>query len=157
MPANLGAWLERLLEAQAQDFDRAFAEIREGKKQTHWMWFVFPQVPREGDSPTASRYAVPSVEHAAAFLKHEVLGRNYLEIVREVRRQLLESVASQKVLGLLGKPDHLKFVSSVTLMGAVARRNGLTDVANVCDGCLELAYSDGMSKCALTEAFLRET
>lgn len=156
MATDLDEWIARLLEAHGQDFDRALAEIRGGKKQTHWMWFVFPQAPRQGESSTASQYAVPSVKHAAAFLKHEVLGRNYLEITREARQQLLESASSQKVLGLFGKPDHLKFVSSVTLMGAVARRNGLTDVADVCDECLEFAYSDGMSECALTRAFLKE-
>ena len=156
MATDLEEWIARLLEAHDQDFGRALTEIRRGRKQTHWMWFIFPQVPREGDSPTASRYAVPSMEHAAAFLKHEVLGRNYLEITREARRQLIESSAQHKVLDLFGKPDHLKFVSSLTLMGASARRNELSDIANLCEGCLELAYSDGMSECALTKAFLKE-
>jgi len=153
---DLDAWTLRLLEAHVRDFDRALAEIRSGKKQTHWMWFVFPQVPREGDSSTASRYSVPSMEHAVAFLRHDVLGRNYLEIAREAREQLLASAAPQKVLNLFGKPDHLKFVSSLTLMGVAARRNGLMEFATVCEGCLEIAYSDGMSECVITKAFLKE-
>jgi len=153
---ELGPWLERFIDAHERDFDRALAEIRGGKKQTHWMWFVFPQRPRQGESLTASRYAVPSVEYAAAFLQHDVLGRNYLEIAREARRQLVGSATPKKVEGLFGSPDHLKFVSSLTLMGAVARRNGLTELADVCDECLDLAYSDGMSECELTKDFLEE-
>ena len=151
---DIDSWLERFVEEHSRSFESALAEIAAGKKGTHWMWFVFPQVPRRGDSPTAARYAVPSLDHAIAFVSHPVVGANYATIVSEALRHLEKSSSSTKVLDLFGRPDHLKFVSSVTLMGAASRRAGIEDLARDCERALEIARADGMSDCAMTRAFL---
>ena len=154
MAHDVDTWLEDFVAAHERDFQQALGEIRAGRKATHWMWYIFPQVNREGASGTAVRYSVPSIEHAMAFLCHPTLGANYLAITREARMQLEVSTRPEKVLALFEHPDHLKFVSSVTLMGEVARRAGLTTIAYECETSLALAYADGMSECEVTKSFL---
>src|SRR5579872_106373 len=77
MGMGTGDDLQRFVEAQDEGgtFDRALAEIGAGRKASHWMWFVFPQIAGLGRSPTSARYAIASLEEARAYLVHEVLGR----------------------------------------------------------------------------------
>ena len=66
--------LQRFLNAQESTFDQARAELEMGQKQSHWMWFIFPQIKGLGSSPTAQRFAIASLDEGAAYLEHEVLG-----------------------------------------------------------------------------------
>lgn len=152
----VAAWLADFEAGHARDFSRALREIEAGKKRTDWMWFVFPQVSGLGRTPTSVRFAVPSIEHGRAFLTHPVLGSNFLHIVKAARRHLEAGVGTGRVRSLFGQPDDRKFVSSITLMGGLGQREGLTDVANECAACLELAFADGMSGCRTTIDFLKE-
>ena len=106
--------LERFVEAQAPVIDDVRAELRVGRKRTHWMWFVFPQIAGLGSSAMAVRFAIGSRAEARAYLAHPVLGKRLRDGVRLVidsRRPLAE---------VFGPPDDMKFRSCVTLFSAVA-------------------------------------
>jgi uncharacterized protein (DUF1810 family) len=104
--------LERFLAAQdaGGTYERALEELRRGRKTTHWMWFVFPQVAGLGRSPTAQRYAISSLDEARAYLAHEVLGPR----LRECARAVAEVTAASAV-EVLGGIDAQKLRSSMTL------------------------------------------
>lgn len=104
--------LERFVTAQAPIYDRVLAELRAGRKQTHWMWFVFPQIAGLGRSAMAGFYAIASLEEACAYLAHPVLGVR----LRECTRAALASRRSASAV--FASPDDLKFRSSMTLFGA---------------------------------------
>ena len=106
--------LERFVEAQAPVIEHALAELRAGRKRTHWMWFVFPQIAGLGSNAMAVRYAIRSRGEACAYLDHPALGERLRECVRLV-------IASQRPLAeVFGPPDDMKFRSCVTLFSAVA-------------------------------------
>jgi uncharacterized protein (DUF1810 family) len=106
--------LERFVEAQAPVIDDVLAELRAGRKRTHWMWFVFPQIAGLGSSAMAVRYAIGSPAEARAYLAHPLLGERLRECVRMV-------IASRRTLAeVFGPPDDMKFRSCVTLFSAVA-------------------------------------
>lgn len=107
--------LNRFVEAQAVVFETALAELRDGRKQSHWMWFVFPQIAGLGGSPTARTYAIRSRAEARAYLDHELLG----DRLRDCCEALLPH-AGRPVRDILGTPDDLKLRSSMTLFDAVA-------------------------------------
>lgn len=108
--------LERFVEAQADGVhERAVAELRGGRKRSHWMWFVFPQVAGLGSSPTAVRYAVRSRAEAEAYLAHPVLGPRLLEATDTVH-----DAPAPDVVTLLGQVDALKLRSSMTLFAETA-------------------------------------
>jgi uncharacterized protein (DUF1810 family) len=92
-------------------YDRALAELRAGRKRTHWMWFVFPQLAGLGRSATAQRYAIQSLDEARAYLAHPVLG----ERLREACRALLAAPPGLSAQDILGGVDALKLRSSMTL------------------------------------------
>ncbi len=102
--------LARFLTAQEGTFDTACEELRNGRKHTHWIWFIFPQIEGLGSSETARRYAIRSLDEAKAYAGHPVLGQRLLE-------------ATEAALGsgvrnpfqLFGSPDDMKFRSSMTL------------------------------------------
>lgn len=102
--------LQRFVAAQAGSFDRALAELEAGRKESHWMWFIFPQSRGLGHSPTAVRYAIGSLDEARAFLAHPVLGPRLLRCTEAVIASHAPSLHA-----LFGAPDDLKFVSSMTL------------------------------------------
>jgi uncharacterized protein (DUF1810 family) len=104
--------LERFVAAQdhAGTFDAALAELRAGRKRSHWMWFVFPQIAGLGQSPTSRRYAISSLEEAREYLAHPVLGPRLIECARVVGE--LEERSAQDVFGGI---DALKLRSSMTL------------------------------------------
>ncbi|MEI9891537.1 MAG: DUF1810 domain-containing protein [Caulobacteraceae bacterium] len=102
--------LDRFVKAQAGAYDRALAELQGGKKRSHWMWFVFPQLVGLGSSPTAATYAIRSLAEARAYLQHPVLGARLVESV-----QAANAVQGRSAADIFGYPDELKFRSCLTL------------------------------------------
>jgi uncharacterized protein (DUF1810 family) len=107
--------LHRFVAAQDGVFDTALAELRAGRKRTHWMWFVFPQIAGLGSTPTAQRYALSGLGEARAYLAHPVLGPR----LREASRAVLD-VEGRSAHQILGHPDDLKLRSSMTLFARAA-------------------------------------
>jgi uncharacterized protein (DUF1810 family) len=107
--------LQRFVDAQAPVYDRVCAELRNGRKQSHWMWFIFPQIAGLGHSAMAQRYAISSLDEARAYLKHVILGPRLLECT-----QLLLQVDGKSAYDILGSPDDTKFHSCMTLFGRAA-------------------------------------
>ena len=107
--------LQRFLDAQAPIYPRVVDELRRGQKQTHWMWFVFPQLAGLGHSAMAQRFAIASREEAVAYLGHGVLGPRLRECTA-----LVTAVEGRTAREILGSPDDVKFQSSMTLFGAVS-------------------------------------
>jgi len=105
--------LERFVTAQQGVYEQALAEIRAGAKQSHWMWFVFPQLEGLGRSATALVFAIGSLEEARAYLRHPVLGARYLECVSE-----LQDLPNADPIAAFGEVDALKLRSSLTLFEA---------------------------------------
>ena len=107
--------LERFVDAQAPVIDDVKAELRAGRKRTHWMWFVFPQLAGLGRSRMAKRYALTSRGEAEAYLAHETLGPRLRECTA-----LVNDIEGRSANDIFGSPDDLKFRSSMTLFEAVA-------------------------------------
>ena len=102
--------LNRFIEAQDSVIESVYAELRTGRKTSHWMWFIFPQIRGLGHSPTALRFAISSLAEAQAYLQHPILGprlRTCTEMVNAINGRSIE--------GIFGFPDHLKFRSCMTL------------------------------------------
>jgi uncharacterized protein (DUF1810 family) len=110
-PHDLG----RFVTAQSASYDRALAEIRGGRKRSHWMWYVFPQLQGLGRSETAQRYAIKSRAEALAYLRHPVLGPRLVECVSA----LLE-IDGHSATEIFGFPDDLKLRSCATLFASVS-------------------------------------
>lgn len=107
--------LDRFVQAQNPVFGAVQAELARGRKQTHWMWFVFPQVAGLGFSAMSQRYAIGSRAEAEAYLAHPLLGPRLIECTR-----LVLAVDGRTLNAILGAPDDSKFRSSMTLFGAVS-------------------------------------
>lgn len=110
--------LERFVAAQDRVFDQVCSELKQGKKRSHWMWFVFPQIRGLGHSDMAQRYAIGSREEAQAYLDHPVLGPR----LRQCASHLMQ-VEGRSIGEILGYPDDLKLRSSMTLFARVAKDN----------------------------------
>jgi uncharacterized protein (DUF1810 family) len=110
--------LQRFLDAQDPVFDQVCAELRRGRKTSHWMWFIFPQIRGLGHSEMAVEYAISSRQEAEAYLKHPLLGTRLRECV-----QLVNRVEGRSVEQIFGYPDHLKFHSSITLFATATADN----------------------------------
>jgi uncharacterized protein (DUF1810 family) len=107
--------LQRFVDAQDAVYGRVCAELKNGRKQSHWMWFVFPQIAGLGHSAMAQRYAISSLAEAKAYLDHPILGPRLRECVR-----LVLAVHGRSVHEILGSPDDLKFRSCLTLFAHAA-------------------------------------
>ena len=107
--------LQRFVEAQATVFEQVLKELREGRKHSHWMWFVFPQITGLGRSETARFYAITGIEEARAYLEHPLLGPR-LERCAKIIEPQLQWTARQ----IFGSPDDLKLQSSMTLFCVAA-------------------------------------
>jgi len=107
--------LDRFVEAQAPVYDRALAELKAGRKQSHWMWFVFPQIAGLGHSPMAQHYAIQNLTEARAYLTHPLLGAR----LRECTQTVLD-VEGRTAHEIFGSPDDLKFRSCMTLFDLAA-------------------------------------
>jgi uncharacterized protein (DUF1810 family) len=107
--------LDRFVRAQAADYAAALAEVRAGRKETHWMWYVFPQLAGLGSSPTARRYAITGRAEAEAYLAHPVLGPRLVEVAEAAL-----AVAGRSARDVFGPPDDLKLRSCATLFARVS-------------------------------------
>ena len=112
--------LDRFVEAQAGDYERALAELRSGRKRSHWMWYVFPQLAGLGFSPTSRRYAIKSLAEARAYLAHPVLGPRLIECV-----QAALDVEGRSAHEIFGSPDDMKLKSCATLFACVSPAGSL--------------------------------
>ena len=110
--------LERFVEAQDPVYARVCAELRNGAKRTHWMWFVFPQIEGLGHSEMARRYAIASLEEAQEYLAHPILGARLRECV-----EILNGVEGRSISQIMGYPDDMKLRSSLTLFARATPDN----------------------------------
>jgi len=110
--------LQRFVDAQDPVYARVCAELGAGRKKSHWMWFIFPQIQGLGYSPLAQKFAIASLEEAKAFLDHPVLGARLRECCR-----LVNQVEGRPIDDIFGYPDDLKFRSSMTLFARAASDN----------------------------------
>jgi uncharacterized protein (DUF1810 family) len=107
--------LSRFVHAQEQNYDQALRELKLGRKQGHWMWYVFPQVDGLGSSPTAKLYSIKSEDEARAYLKHPTLGPRLHECAKAIL-----GVDGKSAREILGSPDDLKLKSCATLFAHVS-------------------------------------
>lgn len=110
--------LERFIEAQDGVYDTVKSEILSGKKKTHWMWFIFPQIVGLGESDTSNYYAIKSYDEALEYLKHEILGERLIEITSILLT--LDKSDPEKIFGSI---DSLKLKSSMTLFYLVSNNS----------------------------------
>jgi uncharacterized protein (DUF1810 family) len=107
--------LQRFVKAQDPVYDQVCTELRNGRKDSHWMWFIFPQLRGLGHSQMAVKFGIASREEAEAFLKHPILGSRLRECSR-----LVNQVEGRSINQILGSPDDLKFKSSMSLFASIA-------------------------------------
>lgn len=136
--------LERFVTAQASIYPQVVAELRSGRKQSHWMWFIFPQVAGLGFSAMAQKYAIRSGDEAAAYLAHPVLGPRLRECAG-----LVAAIHGTSAHTIFGSPDDRKFQSSMTLFADVAPHEA------VFHACLDRFY-DGQADPATLDFLSRE-
>lgn len=110
--------LQRFIDAQNPVYDEVCAELRQGRKSSHWIWFVFPQLAGLGHSELARRFGIASREEAQAYLQHPVLGPRLRECTR-----LVTQVDGRTIGQILGYPDDMKFRSSMTLFADATADN----------------------------------
>lgn len=106
--------LQKFIDAQQRDYDIALAEIKQGRKRSHWMWYIFPQIQGLGFSETSKYYAIKDKEEANAFLKHPLLGTRLIQI-----SQALLWLPDKDAGNIFGYPDDLKLKSSMTLFASL--------------------------------------
>src|SRR5438046_6558961 len=106
--------LERFVVAQEDDYQQALSEIRQSRKQSHWMWYVFPQYDGLGSSSMSKRYAIRSVAEAEAYLRHPILGPRLIECA-----DAAAALDGQSATEVFGSPDDLKLRSCATLFARV--------------------------------------
>ena len=106
--------LMRFLDAQNKLYLTALSEIKKGKKETHWMWFIFPQIKGLGSSDTANYYAIANIQEASEYLQHPILGKHLIEI-----SELFLTFKRKSADGILGDLDARKLRSSMTLFSLV--------------------------------------
>lgn len=105
---------KRFLDAQQRDYATALSEIKAGRKRSHWIWYIFPQIGGLGYSEMSKRYAIKDLPEAIAYLAHPVLGKRLIEIAAALLE--LKSISAS---GVMGSPDDLKLRSSMTLFAQV--------------------------------------
>lgn len=110
--------LKRFVDAQAPVYRSVVDELRGGRKRSHWMWFVFPQLRGLGSSPMAARYGIASLDEARAYLRHDLLGPRLHECT-----QLVNQVQGRSIAEIFGSPDDLKLCSSMTLFARATNDN----------------------------------
>src|ERR1700726_430324 len=129
--------LQRFVEAQDGVYANVRVELAAGRKRSHWMWFIFPQVAGLGFSAMAQRFAIGSRAEAVAYLEHDLLGPRLLECTRFVL------AASEKpVTDILGSPDDMKFRSCMTLFDAVSKQEIFAEA-------IAAFYPDGKDRATL--------
>ncbi len=149
-------FLERFREAQASrsaGYDTALAEIRRGRKTSHWIWYIFPQLAGLGRSAMAEKYAVRDLAEACDYLRDPLLRARYEEITAAVSDQLAHGLALEDLMG--SRIDALKLVSSLTLFRAAAQRLAVADSAFAslverCDSMLRQTAAEDYLECSRT-------
>jgi uncharacterized protein (DUF1810 family) len=116
--------LQRFVDAQDPVYERVLAELRRGRKETHWMWFVFPQMRGLGYSPMAVKYGIASRAEAEAYLAHPLLGARLRECTG-----LVNQIEGRSVDEIFGYPDNLKFRSCMTLFASATEDNEIFEEA----------------------------
>ena len=106
--------LQRFIDAQEKDYDTAFAEISQGRKRSHWIWYIFPQIQGLGFSETSKFYAIKNIDEAAEYLKHPILGERLIRICHALIKNPGDDANK-----ILGSPDDMKLKSSMTLFAAL--------------------------------------
>ncbi len=114
--------LNRFVQAQENDYERALSEVRQGWKRSHWMWYIFPQFDGLGFSQTSKRYAIKSVAEAKAYLSHPVLGPRLIECVEATL-----SVEGRSAYEIFGTPDDVKLKSCATLFAYISPGGSVFD------------------------------
>jgi len=114
-PANDPYDLQRFVDAQDQVYARVLGELHRGRKTTHWMWYVFPQLRGLGQSPMSERYGISSEDEARAYLRHPILGPRLRECVG-----IVNSIEGHSAHDIFGYPDDLKFRACLSLFSAAA-------------------------------------
>jgi uncharacterized protein (DUF1810 family) len=122
--------LQRFVDAQAPVYEQARRELKAGRKESHWMWFIFPQVAGLGQSPMSIRFAIASLDEAKAYLAHPFLGPRLRECA-----QLTLDVESKTAGEIFGSIDEMKFRSSMTLFARAAPDE------HVFQGCLDKYFA----------------
>lgn len=107
--------LNRFVQAQEDDYERALSEVKSGRKRSHWMWYIFPQFDGLGFSATSRRYSIKSVAEAKAYLSHPVLGSRLTECAETTL-----SVEERSAYEIFGSPDDMKLISCATLFAYVS-------------------------------------
>lgn len=110
--------LKRFLDAQERDYQTALSEIKRGRKTSHWMWYIFPQIDGLGFSETAKFYAIKDLNEAKEYLDHPILGERLIEI-----SEALIKIENKTAHRIFGSPDDAKLKSSMTLFGALHTSN----------------------------------
>jgi uncharacterized protein (DUF1810 family) len=112
--------LTRFTQAQADSYATVLAELKNGQKRSHWMWYIFPQLNGLGHSETAKYYAIKNLAEAQQYLNHPVLGKRLLECAAAVL-----AVEGRTILDIMGFPDNLKLNSSMTLFAHISNSNSV--------------------------------
>ena len=110
--------LNRFIEAQMTTYEGAMLELTRGRKESHWVWYIFPQIEGLGRSDTAKLYSIKSLEEGRAYLEHSVLGPRLIKAC-----EILLSLKDTSMDEVMGFPDDLKLLSSVTLFEAISEPN----------------------------------
>jgi uncharacterized protein (DUF1810 family) len=106
--------LDRFIRAQEGDYEVALSEIKNGRKQSHWMWYIFPQIQGLGFSETSKYYAIEDINEAEKYLKHPILGARLITICNELLK-----LTNDNANKIFGSPDDMKLKSSMTLFSSV--------------------------------------
>jgi uncharacterized protein (DUF1810 family) len=110
--------LQRFVDAQRGVYAQAEQELRDGRKESHWMWYIFPQIKGLGQSAMAQKYAISSVAEATEYLNHPELGKRLRKCT-----ELVTAINGRSIEDIFGYPDHLKFHSSMTLFAHATNDN----------------------------------
>jgi uncharacterized protein (DUF1810 family) len=129
--------LRRFVDALATVYRQVVEELSRGRKRTHWMWFIFPQLAGLGFSAMAQRFAIGSRAEAAAYLEHDLLGPRLVECTR-----LVMAASEKTITDILGSPDDVKFRSCMTLFDAVSKREVFAEA-------VATFYPDGKDRATL--------
>ncbi|PTX96992.1 DUF1810 domain-containing protein [Spartobacteria bacterium LR76] len=140
--------IDRFLEAQdspSNGYAAALAELRAGRKRSHWIWYIFPQLKGLGTSPMAQLYGIRDLEEAQGYAEHPILRARLIEITAVVKRHLATGASLENLMG--GQTDAMKLVSSMTLFARAAQDRALQEV---CENVLTRTEMQGYARCAYT-------
>ena len=112
--------LQRFVTAQTEDYQSALRELQRGQKESHWIWYIFPQIAGLGHSPTAQEYAIRSRDEAAAYLAHPLLGTRLQQCCEALLKH-----QRRRIQDIMGSPDDLKLRSSMTLFARLSSQGSI--------------------------------